>query len=90
MLSGRFQTGCARKPPGREDQALCGRGPARGDRVRSVRMLFALETGPPGGEPGAERVNGFCDTPPAIPIAFADGSLRTYNQKFVGINNKLL
>ena len=46
--------------------------------------------GPPGGEPGGERAAGFCDSQPAIPIVFADGSLRTHNQKLVGINEKLL
>ena len=35
--------------------------------------------GEPGAEPGRERGTGFCDSQPATPIVFADGSLKTHN-----------
>ena len=40
--------------------------------------------GPPGGQPGGPRAAGFCDSLPAIPIVFADGSLRTHSLTLVG------
>ena len=42
--------------------------------------------GQPGGEPGGQRAAGFWDSQPAIPVVFADGSLRTHRLSLVGIS----
>ena len=42
----------------------------------------------PGGQPGEERGAGCCDSQPAIPRMFADGSLKTHNLRPVGKNEK--
>ena len=39
-----------------------------------------------GGEHGGERAAGCCDSLPAIPLVFADGSLRTHRLSLVGIS----
>ena len=39
----------------------------------------------PWGEPWEQRAAGCCDSQPAIPLVFADGSLRTHKDKLVGI-----
>ena len=44
--------------------------------------------GPPWEQPGGERAAGFCDSLPAIPIVFADGSLRT--NKFLLVGKRLI
>ena len=46
--------------------------------------------GEPWPEPWEERAAGFWDSQPAIPIVFADGSLRTHNLKLVGQNYRTL
>ena len=38
-----------------------------------------------GEEHGGERAAGFCDSQPAIPVVFAEGSLRTHRLTLVGI-----
>ena len=40
-----------------------------------------------GGEHGEQRAAGCCDSLPAIPLVFADGSLRTHRLSLVGKTN---
>ena len=40
----------------------------------------------PWGQPWGERAAGCCDSQPAIPLVFADGSLRTHKLSLVGIS----
>ena len=40
----------------------------------------------PGEQHGGERAAGCCDSLPAIPLVFADGSLRTHSLTLVGIS----
>ena len=62
--------------------------PSRETIKRKHTTALHKTAGQPGGEPGGEQGAGLCDSQPAIPLVFADGSLRTHNLTLVGIRNR--
>ena len=58
--------------------------PSRETIKRKHTTALHKTAGQPGGEHGTERAAGCCDSLPAIPLVFADGSLRTHRLSLVG------
>ena len=64
--------------------------PSRETIKRKHTTALHKTAGEPGGEHGGQhgeqRAAGCCDSLPAIPLVFADGSLRTHRLSLVGIS----
>ena len=60
--------------------------PSRETIKRKHTTALHKTAGPPGGQHGGQPAAGCCDSLPAIPLVFADGSLRTHRLSLVGIS----
>ena len=60
--------------------------PSRETIKRKHTTALHKTAGQPWEQPGGQRAAGCCDSLPAIPLVFADGSLRTHRLSLVGIS----
>ena len=58
--------------------------PSRDMMKRKHTTALHETAGEPGEQPGGQRVAGCCKSQPAIPLVFADVSLKTHNLMLVG------